>query len=276
MHDSRILTYLLDPALGPRHAIIIDPPNQAPEVAALRALAAVRAGSRMILVGGSTDVTPANTANTVAAIQNQLDHLANGAQRDGDPAASDWRVPVVLFPCGANGLCAGADASLFPMLLNSRDRRYLVGEPLSMAPLIQRFGIVPVSMAYLVCRPGGAVGRVADVDLIERNDLERVSAYASVAAYYGFRLVYLEAGSGADQPVPGELVAAAKAASGLPVISSGSICSAKDAFDAVAAGADWVVTGSLTEAIADPTELTARLRDLVEAMDEAAGARQPA
>ena len=39
---------------GARHAILIDPADQTPEMAAKRCMAAVSAGSSMVLVGGST------------------------------------------------------------------------------------------------------------------------------------------------------------------------------------------------------------------------------
>ena len=41
--------------VGPRHALLIDPGKQESELAARRALVAVERGTRLILVGGSTD-----------------------------------------------------------------------------------------------------------------------------------------------------------------------------------------------------------------------------
>jgi phosphoglycerol geranylgeranyltransferase len=263
---ATVIEHIVDTSLSPRHAIILDPPNQTPDVAACRAVASVRGGTHMILVGGSTGVTPSNTLATVVAIQSALAHQEQQARSAGDPAAAGWRVPVVLFPCGAQALSPQADATLFPMLLNTRNQRYLVGEPLRMAPLVRQYGVAPLPTAYLVCAPGGTVGRVADVDLIEPHDTQRVRDYVLTAACFGFRLIYLEAGSGAQTPAATELVKAAKEASGLPVVSSGGIRTPEAACAAAEAGADWVVTGSLVELIEDPTELTARLRDLIAAL----------
>ena len=219
-----------------------------------------------VVIGGSTRVTPANTLATVVAIQNALAARAVAAEAEGDPAATRWRVTVVLFPCGAQGLSPSADAALFPMLLNTRDPRYLMGEPLRMAPLVRAHGVPPLPTAYLVCAPGGTVGRVADADLIQSDETLRMHQYALTAACFGFRLVYLEAGSGSHTPTELDLVRVAKEASRLPVVSSGGIRTPRDAHAAAAAGADWIVSGSLVERIADLNELSVQLRDLVDAL----------
>ena len=63
-----------------RHAILIDPADQTPEMAAKRCMAAVSAGSSMVLVGGSTGTDMENVHNTVVAIKEALElvhgHLA--------------------------------------------------------------------------------------------------------------------------------------------------------------------------------------------------------
>ena len=64
-----LLEYVCRPETGTRHAILIDPADQTPEVAAKRCVAAVSAGSQMILVGGSTDTDMANVHDTIVAIR---------------------------------------------------------------------------------------------------------------------------------------------------------------------------------------------------------------
>ena len=53
----------------PRHALLIDPADQTPQVAAKRAIAAAMAGSSMILIGGSSDTDSENVDQTVVAIK---------------------------------------------------------------------------------------------------------------------------------------------------------------------------------------------------------------
>ena len=65
--------YMCERAQGTRHAIVIDPADQSPDVAANRALAAANAGSRMILVGGSSDTDMENVHATIVSIKEALE-----------------------------------------------------------------------------------------------------------------------------------------------------------------------------------------------------------
>ncbi len=111
-------------------------------------------------------------------------------------------LPVILFPSSVAGLCENADAVFFMSLLNSRSTSYIVENQAMGAPLILRYGLEPIPMAYIIIEPGGTVGFVGDARLIPRKKPELAGAYALAAKFMGMRLVYLEAGSGADSPVP--------------------------------------------------------------------------
>ena len=65
--------YMCERAQGTRHAIVIDPADQSPDVAANRALAAANAGSQMILVGGSSDTDMENVHATIVSIKEALE-----------------------------------------------------------------------------------------------------------------------------------------------------------------------------------------------------------
>ena len=67
------LHYVTNTNSGARHAILIDPADQTPEMAAKRCMAAVSAGSSMVLVGGSTGTDMENVHNTVVAIKEALE-----------------------------------------------------------------------------------------------------------------------------------------------------------------------------------------------------------
>ena len=74
--------YMCDRTSGTRHAIVIDPADQTPEIAANRALAAAHAGSSMILVGGSTDTDMDNVHATIVAIKEALELVTWAASQD--------------------------------------------------------------------------------------------------------------------------------------------------------------------------------------------------
>jgi phosphoglycerol geranylgeranyltransferase len=262
----KILGYLTKKHAKTRHAILIDPADQTPDVAAKRCLAAVNAGTSMILVGGSSDTDSDNVEATVIAIREILELVAWAKTQDST-RTDNRQVPIVLFPQGAAALSSSADAVTFMMLMNSTSSRYLIEEQVAGAPHIRRSNIEPLPMGYLVCAPGGKVGEVGKVKLIEKDDTKRIQAYALTAEYYGFKLLYLEAGSGAKEPVNPQLIKSAKESCELTIIVGGGIRDGQTAKKAADAGADWIVTGNIAEDYDDSDELQAVLTELIESMN---------
>ena len=217
-------------ARGAGHLTLIDPDSQSPEEAARIAHAATEGGTDAIMVGGSVGAAGVLLHETVKKIKEQTD------------------LPVILFPSSVAGLCENADAVFFMSLLNSRSPAYIVENQALGAPLVLRYGLEPLPMAYIIIEPGGTVGYVGDARLIPRRKPELAAAYALAAKYMGMRLVYLEAGSGADSPVPTKMVALVKKLIGdVLLIVGGGIRSGAAAAELVAAGADLIVTGTAVE-----------------------------
>ena len=232
---------------GAGHLTLIDPDSQTPQEAGRMALAASQGGTDAIMVGGSVGATGALLHETVAEIKRVTD------------------LPVILFPASVAGLCENADAVFFMSLLNSRSPSYLIENQALGAPLILRYRLEALPMAYIIIEPGGTVGYVGDARLIPRKKPELALAYALAGKYLGMRLVYLEAGSGADSPVPASMVALTKKLLGdVLVIVGGGIRSGASAAELVAAGADLIVTGTAVEKSKDVSsfifELTSAIR----------------
>ena len=102
-------------------------------------------------------------------------------------------------------------------------------------------------MGYVIVEPGMKVGEVGKANLIRRDDPKKAAAYGMAAEMYGMSLFYLEAGSGADRPVPPEMIAAVKSSISIPLIVGGGIRTPEAAEAARKAGADAIVTGTLLE-----------------------------
>ena len=172
---------------------------------------------------------------------------------------------MVLFPGGAHALSPAADAITFMMLMNSTKRAFLVGEQVRGAPYLEQFGVETLPTGYVVCAPGGRVGEVGAAELIQSTDVDAVHAYALCARMFGFSILYLEAGSGADTPVHPDLIATAATVDGLTLLVGGGLRTAADVRQAVSAGAKWIVTGTVTEDASSMDELRERLLSLVNA-----------
>jgi len=80
-----------------------------------------------------------------------------------------------------------------------------------------------------------------------RDDLPRAVGYAMSAELFGMDLVYLEAGSGAPEPVPHSMIRGVKENINIPLVVGGGITSSEKAAGVARAGADVVVTGTLVE-----------------------------
>ncbi|MCK4929107.1 MAG: geranylgeranylglyceryl/heptaprenylglyceryl phosphate synthase, partial [Methanosarcinales archaeon] len=168
---------------GAVHLTLIDPDSQSPETAGNMAAQAAEGGTDAIMVGGSTGAGGSILDKTLKAIKEQTD------------------LPTILFPASAGGVSAQADAVFFMSLLNSRDVNYITTNQAMGAPLVKKYGIEPISMAYLIVEPGGTVGWVGDAKLIPQKKPAIAVAYALAGKYMGMHYIYLEAGSGADSPV---------------------------------------------------------------------------
>lgn len=214
---------------GTMHMTLLDPAKQSPVRAAEMAVMAQEMGSDAIMVGGSTDVTQENLDATILAIKARA------------------TLPVIYFPSGAHAISRHADAMYFMSMLNSVNVNHVIGEQVKGAPIVKMLGIEPISMGYIIVEPGMKVGEVGMARPIPRNDPQMAAAFALAAEYMGMRLVYLEAGSGAPQPVPYEMITTVKRTISVPLLIGGGIRDARTAERVRLAGADVVVTGTVVE-----------------------------
>jgi phosphoglycerol geranylgeranyltransferase len=216
---------------GRMHLTLLDPDSVGPEVGAEIATRAAAFGTDAFMVGGSTGVTEAN-----------LDALVKGIK-----AATG--LPVIHFPSHAGAISRHVDAIWFMSMLNSRNPRFITREQMLGAPILKVLGIEPLSLGYVIVEPGMTVGRVSDAEVLPRTKegAEMAAAYALAAEFFGMRFVYLEAGSGASEPIPASHVRAVKEATTIPVIAGGGIRSGAQARALLDGGADILVTGTIAE-----------------------------
>ena len=231
---------------GPLHMTLLDPDKQTPRDAAALSSDAAAAGTDAIMVGGSTGVTQDKVDATVLAIKEAA------------------KLPVILFPASAANLSPHADALYFMSLLNSRDPRLIVGEQRLAAPIVRAWGLEAIPMAYLVVEPGMRAGEVGDAELISRKNPTVAVQYALAAQMLGMKLVYLEAGSGAPEPIPDRVIRAVRDAIDIPVVVGGGIRTPEAAQAVTRAGADIVVTGTIVE-VAREGEALRRIIEAVKA-----------
>ena len=229
---------------GTLHMTLLDPAKQDPRAAAEICGIACELGTDAIMVGGSTGVTQENLDRTVQAIKSKVD------------------VPVIYFPSGAHAISPYADAMYFMSMLNSRNTRMVMREQAAGAPIVKKLKLETISMGYIIVAPGMKVGEVGEADVIPRDNPKLAVAYALAAQYLGMDYVYLEAGSGAPQAVPEEMIAAVRSAIDIPLLVGGGIRDAETAARVKRAGASVVVTGTVVE----NGEFAERLKNIIQAV----------
>lgn len=157
--------------------------------------------------------------------------------------------PVILFPGCSHQVCAAADAIFFLSLLSGRNASYLVGEQVKAVFVIREYGLEVIPVGYMLIESGNytAVEFVSGTKPIPRSKPEIAVAHALTGEYFGMKYIYLEAGSGAQEPVPLEMVRDVRMTVSIPLIVGGGIRTAQACEKIFEAGADYVVLGSVIE-----------------------------
>lgn len=162
---------------------------------------------------------------------------------------ADIPVPKVLFPGDASQFTPKADALLFLSLISGRNTDYLIGQHVHSALKIKKSGIEVIPVGYILIDGGtdSAVKRVSKTNPIRSNDVEKSVSTAVAGELLGMKMIYLEAGSGALNPVSAEIISAVKSELNTPLIVGGGIKTTEQLKNAFDAGADLVVVGNVFE-----------------------------
>lgn len=158
-------------------------------------------------------------------------------------------VPVVIFPGSVQQISKEADAILYLSLLSGRNAEHLIGSQVTAAPIIKKMNLEAISTAYMLVESGKTTSAefMSNTKPLPRNKPDIAVAHALAAEYLGFKLLYLEAGSGAEHSVPEEMIAAVSKHCSVPLIVGGGILTPADARKKVQAGAKFIVTGNVLE-----------------------------
>lgn len=228
-------------------AALIDPEDFAPKRAAETASEAIEAGVSLILVGGST---LANQGRLNAVVRKVRSHVKSRPSH-----RKSHKVPVVLFPGNITGVSRYADAILFSSLLNSANPYFIVGAQALGAVEVYKSKIESIPMAYLVFGNNSATSFIGQVNSLPASKPNLAVIYALAAKFLGMRTLYLEAGSGAGEPVSQETVRAVRRVYDGILLVGGGITTADAASRAARAGADVVVVGNLLQSAGYQTTL---------------------
>jgi phosphoglycerol geranylgeranyltransferase len=158
-------------------------------------------------------------------------------------------LPAIIFPGSINQISPVADAILFLSVISGRNAEHLIGKHVTASPLIKRAKVEPISTGYVLVESGVTTTAVymSGSFPIPRNKPEIAAATALAGEYLGMKFIYLEAGSGALESVPDEMVKAVSEECSIPIIVGGGIRNPQTARRKVDNGASIIVTGNFFE-----------------------------
>ncbi len=211
-------------------AVLIDPDKvNEQKITELSGLTA-EANVEYLLVGGSL------------VISNHLDEVVKQIKRQ-------CSIPVILFPGTPSQVSRYADALLYLSLISGRNPELLIGQHVISAPFVKQSGLEIISTGYMVI-DGGApttVSYISNATPIPSNKNEIAMCTAMAGEMLGMKLIYMDAGSGAERPITEAMIAGVADAIEIPLVVGGGITDPEKAYLNCKAGADVIVVGNAIE-----------------------------
>lgn len=228
MKKPQLLTRLTAPAK--KLAILIDPDRSDEKQLVKLCREAKRCKADFFLIGGSLLVN-GNLGTTLTTLKKNTD------------------IPLLLFPGNALQVHPRADGILLLSLISGRNPELLIGQHVQAAPMLKKSKLEIIPTGYILVDGGKptTVSYITQTQPIPANKPEIAACTALAGEQLGLRCIYLEAGSGAENPVHPDMIAAVKQELGIPLIVGGGLRTAKQVEDAWHAGADVVVIGTAIE-----------------------------
>jgi putative glycerol-1-phosphate prenyltransferase len=158
-------------------------------------------------------------------------------------------IPVVLFPGNIMQVNKHADAILFLSLISGRNADLLIGKHVLAAPVLKESGIEVVPTGYMLIDGGNitSVSYMSNTTPIPADKHGIAACTALAGEMLGLKVIYMDAGSGANKPVPQKIIHAVFEQVNVPIFVGGGIKTPGAAIEACEAGADVVVVGNAFE-----------------------------
>lgn len=211
-------------------AVLIDPDKtQGKKISDLAAIS-TQCAVDYFLVGGSL-LANGNFHHCIEILKNNCD------------------IPVIIFPGNARQIDGKADALLFLSLISGRNADLLIGNHVIAAPFIKEQNLEAIPTGYILVDSGNytAVQYMSNTLPVPADKSEIAACTAMAGEMLGMKLIYMDAGSGAQKPIIESMISEVKNNIAIPLIIGGGIINAKQAEGACKAGADIIVVGNSIE-----------------------------
>ena len=156
--------------------------------------------------------------------------------------------PIIIFPGGSHQISPLADAILLLSLISGRNPDYLIGHHIAAAEELNEMSLEIISTSYLLVDGGKktSVEYISQTTPLPSDQIALARRIALAGKLQGKQLTYLDAGSGANNPIPSVMIEQVKSI-GSPLIVGGGIRSIEEIERCHNAGANVVVIGNAIE-----------------------------
>lgn len=158
-------------------------------------------------------------------------------------------IPVIIFPGDVLQINKKADAILLLSLISGRNAEMLIGKHVVAAPYLKESGLEILPTGYMLIDSGRSTTALyMSNSLPIPNDKDEIAVTTAMAGeMLGLKLIYMDGGSGAMNPIPLSMIEKVKEHISIPLIIGGGIRSAEAAAERFKAGADILVVGNAIE-----------------------------
>ncbi|MGN0033955.1 MAG: geranylgeranylglyceryl/heptaprenylglyceryl phosphate synthase [Candidatus Limimorpha sp.] len=158
-------------------------------------------------------------------------------------------IPVLIFPGNSLQISKYCDGFLLLSLISGRNAEMLIGRHVIAAPYLRLYGneIIPTGYMLIDSGRGTSVSYMSNTSPIPRDKDDIAMCTALAGEMLGLKLIYLEGGSGAQNPVTSSMISNVRKSISIPLIVGGGIRTVEQAAAAAEAGADVICIGTAFE-----------------------------
>ena len=217
-----------------KFAVLIDPDKPSDEQIIDIVKKSVQAGVDFFFVGGSL-LTTDSLDNCIKLIKQHCN------------------IPVLIFPGNSLQISKWCDGFLLLSLISGRNSEMLIGRHVIAAPYLKLYGNEIIPTGYILVDGGKptSVSYMSNTTPIPHDKDDIAMCTALAGEMLGLKLIYMDAGSGAINPISAEMINKVKHTIEVPLIVGGGINTPEKAAIAAKAGADVIVVGNALEKSSD-------------------------
>lgn len=213
-----------------KFVVLIDPDKPTDEQVVEIVEKSKKVGVDFFFVGGSLLLT------------DSLDHCIKLIKKHCD-------IPVLIFPGDSLQISKWCDGFLLLSLISGRNSEMLIGRHVVAAPYLKLYGNEIIPTGYMLIDGGRqtSVSYMSNTTPIPHDKDAIAMCTALAGEMLGLKIIYMDAGSGAVNPISNEMINKVKNTISVPLIVGGGIRTPEKAAECARAGADIIVVGNALE-----------------------------